>query len=120
MPSSENIHRQHFLIVQGIGTICIWVILLNFSFSRLSSGLSLGRILVVIFMVDLAFAGRWARNTRHVLPVLLNGLKIVVTSVMNFVSMARWMDYGTEQWSRSGVGLQMMKVDLLALCTRSL
>lgn len=42
----------------------------------------------MIFMIDLAFAGRWARNTRHVLPGLLNGLKDVVTSVMNFVSMA--------------------------------
>ena len=43
---------------------------------------------MLIFMVVLALAGRFARKTRHVLEDFVKGLKRVVTSVMYFVIMA--------------------------------
>lgn len=43
--------------------------------------------MVLIFMVVLALAGRCARKTRHVFEGFVNGLNLVVTSVMCFVIM---------------------------------
>lgn len=43
---------------------------------------------MLILMVVLALAGRCARKTRHVFEGLVNGLNLVVTSVMCLVIMA--------------------------------
>lgn len=60
---------------------------LNLSFKRLGSWLSRPSTVVLIFIVLLALAGRCARKTRHVFDDLVNGLNLVVTSVMCFVIM---------------------------------
>ncbi len=59
--------------------------ILNFSFKKLGSGLSRGSTVVFIFIVVRAFAGKYARKTRHVFEGFLKGLNLVVTSVMCFV-----------------------------------
>ena len=61
---------------------------LNLSAKKLGSWLSRLSTVVLIFMVVLALAGRCARKTRHVLEGFVNGLNLVVTSVMCFVIMA--------------------------------
>lgn len=70
---------------------------LNLSFKKLGSWLSRLSIVVLIFMVVLALAGRCARKTRHVLEGFVKGLNLVVTSVMCFVIMAATRRAAEEQ-----------------------
>lgn len=60
---------------------------LNLSFKKLGSWLSRASTVVLTFMVVLALAGRCARKTLHVFDGFVNGLNLVVTSVMCFVIM---------------------------------
>ena len=62
--------------------------ILNLSSRKVGSVLSRFRIVVLIFMVVLALAGRCARKTRHVFEGFVNGLNLVVTSTMCFVIIA--------------------------------
>lgn len=62
--------------------------ILNLSFKKLGSWLSRVSTVVLIFIIVLALAGRCARKTRHVFDGFVNGLNLVVTSVMCFVIMA--------------------------------
>lgn len=63
---------------------------LNLSFKKLGSWLSRVSTVVLIFIVVLALAGRCARKTRHVFEGFVNGLNLVVTSVMCFVIIATY------------------------------
>ena len=54
----------------------------------LPSWLSLGSIVVLIFIVVRALAGSCARKKRQALPDLLKGLNVTETLVMNFVIIA--------------------------------
>ena len=59
--------------------------------NELGSLLSRGNCLVSNLTVCHALGGNWARKTRHVLARKENGLKRVVTFVMNFVIMVEVM-----------------------------
>ena len=61
---------------------------LNLSFKKLGSWLLRSSTVVLIFIVVLALAGKWARKTRHVFEGFVKGLNLVVTSVMCFVIMS--------------------------------
>ena len=62
--------------------------ILNLSSRKVGSVLSRFKIVVLIFMVVLALAGRCARKTRLVFEGFENGLNLVVTSTMCFVIIA--------------------------------
>ena len=55
----------------------------------LGSRLSRGYMVMLTFIIVRAFAGRLAKNIRHVFEVLVKGLNLVVTSVRCFVIMLK-------------------------------